>query len=669
MGEIMGRWSGMGLMSPRSTSPVSPRQYAWSTDPRWLSTYIIACDEGCTRHSEMVHDAVRTLRDYRTAPETFAGGGAGGSGSSWDPQTNSWTMAQEVSPGSVAGSSTTLWPVASPAQDLAPLPLPPTMQNAELLGIYVKLLSQFKASLDGKPDASNAYIKHHVPYVVQSPLLVHVAIYTAACFLTETGHIDRTVAMGHKGYAIALLNDHLRSRTTSDEGITGVVQLIMNEWYWGNTNDLRAHLRGLREMIKLRGGFRTLGLHGLISKLAITSDVAIALSFEISPYLRGGSEFEFQDGSSKIPLRLALNTPFISPLVPFASCAEALKMHTAVASILDDMRFLLAAVLNLPEEASPKELQKVHTTSAWIYERMNSLPAEGPMARRLSAAASPTPFSAASPTALGGQDSEASEEQTHPLQRQTSLGLPQQQTQQHQQASRRRSYQGPAAKATTPEMRNTPERSTPPLSSTTNNATEQPDYIYQAVRLTALMYSQAIMLRQPFSAVVSASDFAQLWTTAWHVPLSTWRSLLGVFNWLLLPLVPSGKSTPHDRFVKGALSISLLQISMDNWEIACGAMEGMLRLQRWLGGGEDHDTNSGAETRSRSGSGSSSGGGASGGEDQGGSDGATKERKENRDNKGKGRERENSGSGSQDVNPKIVGGWYDLQERGVIPKW
>jgi hypothetical protein len=39
---------------------------------------------------------------------------------------------------------------------------------------------------------------------------------------------------------------------------------------WGNTNDLRAHLSGLRDMIKCRGGFRTLGLHGLISKLAIS---------------------------------------------------------------------------------------------------------------------------------------------------------------------------------------------------------------------------------------------------------------------------------------------------------------------------------------------------------------------------------------------------------------
>ena len=135
----------------------------------------------------------------------------------------------------------------------------------------VKLISQFKASLDGNPDPSNPYIRYHVPYCVQSPLLVNVAIYTAACFLSDTGHIDTTVAMAHKGHAIQMLNEHIQSASVpSDEGITGVVQLIVDEWYWGDPNHLHTHLRGLREMIKLRGGFQTLGLHGLISKLAIT---------------------------------------------------------------------------------------------------------------------------------------------------------------------------------------------------------------------------------------------------------------------------------------------------------------------------------------------------------------------------------------------------------------
>jgi len=120
---------------------------------------------------------------------------------------------------------------------------------------------------------SNPYIKQYVPYCVQTPLLAQVAIYTSSCFLNETGHLNKMVAMAHKGRAIGMLNAHLRSDSRSnavgDDAITAVIQMIMDEWYWGETGDLRAHLRGLREMIRLRGGLGNLGMNGMISKLAM----------------------------------------------------------------------------------------------------------------------------------------------------------------------------------------------------------------------------------------------------------------------------------------------------------------------------------------------------------------------------------------------------------------
>ena len=42
--------------------------------------------------------------------------------------------------------------------------------------------------------------------------------------------------MAYKGQAIETLNKHLHSQlSTSDEGITGVVQLIVDEWYVYNS--------------------------------------------------------------------------------------------------------------------------------------------------------------------------------------------------------------------------------------------------------------------------------------------------------------------------------------------------------------------------------------------------------------------------------------------------
>jgi len=87
------------------------------------------------------------------------------------------------------------------------------------------------------------------------------------------------------------------------------------------------------------------------------------------------------------------------------------------------------------------------------------------------------------------------------------------------------------------------------------------------------------MHRQPFSAVVSEADFLLLWTTTWHISLATWRSVLGIFNWLMLPLVSASRGTPRNRFVKSMLANTLLQIGLDNWEIASAVMDSALRFQ------------------------------------------------------------------------------------------
>lgn len=116
-------------------------------------------------------------------------------------------------------------------------------------------------------------MKQFVPFCLQSPLLIQTAIYTSACFLNETSRgqlLDNTTAMSHKCRAIRMLNEHLQMRgSTTDEAIAAVMQLMLNEWHWGNMDDLKAHLCGLKEMVRLRGGFGALGMGGLLAKLVI----------------------------------------------------------------------------------------------------------------------------------------------------------------------------------------------------------------------------------------------------------------------------------------------------------------------------------------------------------------------------------------------------------------
>lgn len=171
------------------------------------------------------------------------------------------------------------------------------------------------------------------------------------------------------------------------------------------------------------------------------------------------------------------------------------------------MRFLLAAVHALPPRPSPKDLQKVHTTAAWIHDRIVALPAN-------------RPTSSPGPAGKGGR-------------------------------------------------KNDPQ-----------------DAIYQCVRLAALIYARCVKLRRPFSETVAPEEYVRLWTTAWRVPLATWRGLLGVFVWMVVPLVPAGRGGEHDRFVKAMFGVALLQVGMDNWEVCAGVMGRVGGLVAWLGGGE-----------------------------------------------------------------------------------
>lgn len=119
---------------------------------------------------------------------------------------------------------------------------------------------------------SNLYMRQYVPFCLSSSLLIQTAIYTSACFLNETEPRvgDRNAAMMHKYRAIRMLNEQIQTqRLTTDEAIAAVMQLMLNEWYWGNMSDLTAHLSGLKEMIRLRGGYRNLGLGGLLARLVI----------------------------------------------------------------------------------------------------------------------------------------------------------------------------------------------------------------------------------------------------------------------------------------------------------------------------------------------------------------------------------------------------------------
>lgn len=105
---------------------------------------------------------------------------------------------------------------------------------------------------------------------MQSPLLVQTSLYISAQPLAERHFLDETTAMRIKVNAIHVLNEYLRtSACTDDEAMGAVAQFISIEFYYGTPDTMQAHLRGLRQMVLLRGGFSHSRVGALVTKVAL----------------------------------------------------------------------------------------------------------------------------------------------------------------------------------------------------------------------------------------------------------------------------------------------------------------------------------------------------------------------------------------------------------------
>lgn len=232
------------------------------------------------------------------------------------------------------------------------------------------------------------------------------------------------------------------------------------------------------------------------------------------------------------------------------------------------MRFLTGLVLALPAERSDKDLQKVQSTSAWIYDRISNLPAAAPAPQQQHRGSegllSP---STAGATASARRDVSGSGTPRRPS-RHVSPSDPYDQHPGNSEGLRQ---------SHSPQQAQTPALPAGPSSE---------DIMYQAVREAALIYSRAIMnrksLRDP--SICSQEDFLRVWTMVWRVPLRCWKGVLGVFVWVALSITPASRGTPHERFVKSILTAGLVQMAQEDWEVAEKGMRGALTLTAWLAG-------------------------------------------------------------------------------------
>jgi len=109
------------------------------------------------------------------------------------------------------------------------------------------------------------------------------------------------------------------------------------------------------------------------------------------------------------------------------------------------------------------------------------------------------------------------------------------------------------------------------------------DFIYECCRISAIIYSSAILNRMPLSKACSPLQQQLFWANMPRIPLSKWKSVSGIYLWLCLVFCPAAEFTGYGRFLKSMVGSTTTFIGLGDWDVMVGCMEGFLRVQRWLG--------------------------------------------------------------------------------------
>ncbi|OAA44179.1 hypothetical protein NOR_03907 [Metarhizium rileyi] len=421
------------------------------------------------------------------------------------------------------------------------LPMAPTKMNKELVRTHLQLLSRFKASLDGSPRPKNRFMKHWIPYSIQDRLVLHIVLCTTASFLYETGRLPKVLLHTHRATATQMLNEYIGSPTlcTSDSAMLAVNQLILTSWYWSSTEELHAHMAGFKKMIQLRGSCQNLGMEGYTSKIALLNDAVVALCHDTEPVIFGQPGFEFDD-PLRVPLQVNFNSPLLFNCPPFLIPSSSLRLHKTTAEILDSMRALLQAVVELPKDIDDAQLSTVCKMAASMLDYLEQLPDQVAL------------------ESDGGRD----------LASDTAPG----------QKRKREESDDPAFSSRKSSVTDTVGA---------KSSEDPPDMVYLSVRLTALVWARAVFQRVPTQAVCSEAEFIRIWSFAWAAGLDRWSSLSGIYAWMIIAIAPLCHATIHARMVKTLTVTTFTYMGTENWHVAADIASAALTVQAWLRQGKE----------------------------------------------------------------------------------
>ncbi|PVH84790.1 hypothetical protein DL98DRAFT_584330 [Cadophora sp. DSE1049] len=264
--------------------------------------------------------------------------------------------------------------IAAVNSSLTNVPIDPTLRNAELFHCFHQKVISSMTSIDGSY-TPHMFLQEILPWMLQSHIMPHIAILMASAEQSAENANDgkrKSEMIVVKSKVLGLFNEFLDNdfSLVGNAAIRAIFPLVTTELLWGDIENLWAHMKGLKQMVNMKGGLAALS-DPVLQQALIVTDYQLACYLEQNVFLQTTNEATY---------RTVKVSPFHNPLLcspladhpkHFSDITSELGLDDLAAKILDDIRFLTLSLLDA--ENSAEQLTKIRATAAWLYKRLDSL--------------------------------------------------------------------------------------------------------------------------------------------------------------------------------------------------------------------------------------------------------------------------------------------------------
>ncbi|KAH8679500.1 hypothetical protein BGZ60DRAFT_400152 [Tricladium varicosporioides] len=199
--------------------------------------------------------------------------------------------------------------------------IPSTLQNSELFHFVHSYVVPILCSLDGRGVPNKI-----LPWMLQYPLMPKIALLTSAGAKAQLEWRDPSrcpQSLAMRRDVLVLVNELLKRDwgVVYVEAICAVMHLVHLEWYWGEYESMWAHMKGIKEMLRLQGGIGKIKDELLMQMLVLT-DYELACSFNRDLLLQRPQTYERRAQPLPVPYPESLNNPLLDFSTPFVDIRE-----------------------------------------------------------------------------------------------------------------------------------------------------------------------------------------------------------------------------------------------------------------------------------------------------------------------------------------------------------